>query len=217
MNALSHVKSDHRTVFILSRHHNTEICHERPISRLWALRYSDISGWGSANQGPALVSGDQWEQSMTQASIHQEETIILWCCILKEDAVKIFYSTGNSFVKQDSVNNLLVGPWFFRGWHKYLHRKLIGTGPISQSEASIVTQLTNQRPWLWCGLTSVTLSQGLKHKQGPHRGGWTNHRGKADFHTPIQQSLPSFFTFQIVSFRWVRRSQNIWIWVDTNQ
>ena len=78
---------------------------------------------------------------MALASIHQEETIILWCCILKEDAVKIFYPTGNSFVNQDlhySMNNLFVGMRLFRFVDANISLlsslELIGSGSISQSE-----------------------------------------------------------------------------------
>ena len=78
---------------------------------------------------------------MAPTSIHQEETIILWCCILKEDAVKIFYPTGNSFVNQDlhySMNNLFVG---LRDFFVLLtqislpsSQELIESGSIGQSE-----------------------------------------------------------------------------------
>ena len=113
VNAVSHVKSDHRTVFILSLHLSSQYRDLGTIlNLLWALRYSDIRGRILSNQNRVSGVTDQSEQGMAPASIHQEETIILWCCILKEDAVKIFYPTGNSFVNQDlhySMNNLFVG------------------------------------------------------------------------------------------------------------
>ena len=100
VNALSHVKSDHRTVFILSRHHNTEICGPSHSSKPSDIQISVVY---MLSQSEASM-GVNWPIRAEQGADHcssggNDHFMVLHS--KRRCGKDILYPTGNSFVKQD--------------------------------------------------------------------------------------------------------------------